>query len=111
MATTIEIKRDELVKRAMRKIQGRSTPLLSEIEIAVLSDYFDEAVIEIKKWKKLKDDKAIINGEFDTEIVRFIVESDKVQGSEGLQAQDGSDGKFIATPLANLQSSISQRIG
>lgn len=78
----------------------------------LISDFIDEALEEIKKWKNTKDEKIFENGEYDKEIIQYCVESYHTTGIEG-QFQNSSNGNsrtYKMTPLQHLQSSIPQGI-
>lgn len=78
----------------------------------LLRDYFDEACLIIKKWKKWSNTDKILSGDYDNQIIRYIIESINISGLEG-QSSSSANGvtkTFRATPEANLKSSIPQSL-
>ena len=77
-----------------------------------LGDYFDDAVSIIKDWKKTYDNSIFYEGNYDRNIVQFIIESINVSGLEGQDSSTANGIKkgFYATPEANLKSSIPQSL-
>lgn len=99
-----------LLEKVQRKLANNFPNY--EYDEDLLGDYFDDAISIIKKWKKNKDDSVVTSGDYDTEIVDFIVES---IGRAGLEGQSSSNANgisktFIATPESNLKSKIPQSI-
>lgn len=84
-----------------------------DVPTDTLVDYCQDAINIIVKWRKLNinnSNNELLQGLYDTEIVRFVVESYNMIGIEG-QSSDSSLGNtrvFKATPETNLKSSIKQ---
>lgn len=78
----------------------------------LLGDYFDDAVLIIKDWKKNFEDNIVLSGNYDDKIVKFIIESINLNGQEGQSSSSANGNKkvFINTPEGNLRSSIPQSI-
>ena len=83
-----------------------------EYDEDLLGDYFDDAVSILKKWLKNSNDSLVTTGNYDTEIVEFIIESIGRAGLEGQMSSsaNGISKTFIATPESNLKSKIPQSL-
>ena len=83
-----------------------------EYDEDLLGDYFDDAVEIIRDWKKASDTSLVLTGNYDRNIVQFIIESINISGLEGqsISKANGITKTFIATPEANLKASIPQSI-
>lgn len=100
----------KLLEKLQRRLQNNFPDY--EFDEEFLGDYFDDACAIIKDWRKLKDDSVILSGIYDTNILKFIVESLNIAGLEG-QSSSSANGitkSFYATPEANLKSSIPQSL-
>lgn len=99
-----------LLEKAQRKLSNNFPNY--DYDEDLLGDYFDDAVSIIKKWKKNREDSLLTSGDFDTEIVEFIIESIGKAGLEGQSSTNanGISKVFIATPESNLKSKIPQSI-
>lgn len=83
-----------------------------EYDEDLLGDYFDDAVDIIKSWLRVSDTSLVLTGNYDRNIVEFIVQSINISGLEG-QSSSSANGitkTFIATPEANLKASIPQSL-
>ena len=99
-----------LLEKAQRKLSNAFPDY--EYDEDLLGDYFDNAVLIIKRWLKTPDDGIILSGNYEFEMVDFIVES---VGRAGLEGQSSSSANgisktFIATPEANLKGKIPQSL-
>lgn len=83
-----------------------------EYDEDLLGDYFDDAVSIIKDWKRTYDNGIFYEGNYDRNIVQFIVESIGYSGLEGQSSSsaNGISKSFYATPEANLKKSIPQSL-
>ena len=100
----------KMVEKAQRKLAYSFDDYAFDKEL--LGDYFDEACSIIKDWKKKSDYNFLFNGNYDTNIVRYIIESVNYAGLEG-QSSSSANGNakiFIGTPESNLKKSIPQSI-
>lgn len=102
--------KEAVLEKAQRRLQYNAPDYLFDEDL--LGDYFDDAVSIIKKWRKLTDDSEFNNGDYDSNIVQFIIESIGVAGSEGQSSVsgNGTTKSFINTPESNLKSAIPQRL-
>lgn len=102
--------KNELLAKAQRKLANNFPDY--EYDEDLLGDYFDDAVDIIRDWKRASDTSLVLTGNYDRNIVEFIVESINISGLEG-QSSSGANGitrTFIATPESNLKASIPQSI-
>lgn len=70
----------------------------------------EDAISIIRVWRKLKNDKEILEGLYDTNIVTFVLNSINMAGIEG-QSQSIANGirkNFYNTPESVLKSEIKQ---
>lgn len=100
--------KSSLLEKAQRKLSNAFPDY--EYDEDLLGDYFDDAVLVIKKWKKNYNDSVVLSGRFDTDIVQFIVESINKSGVEGQYSSsaNGISKVFISTPEDNLKAKIPQ---
>ena len=102
--------KSSLLEKAQRKLSNAFPDY--EYDEDLLSDYFDDAVSIIMKWRKMSNENPVLSGSYDSEIVQFIVESINRSGIEGQSSSsaNGISKVFIATPEDNLKSKIPQRL-
>lgn len=76
----------------------------------LLLDYIEEAILEIKKWKNNSNDNIFLDGEYNSQIIQFVIESYHRTGIEGQLSNsfNGNVSKYQMTPLQHLKSSIPQ---
>ena len=99
-----------LLEKAQRKLANNFPDY--EYDEELLGDYFDDAVEIIRSWKRASDTSLVLTGNYDRNIVQFIVESINISGLEG-QSSSSANGitkTFIASPESNLKASIPQSI-
>ena len=103
--------KNKLLERATRQIQN-NYGTLSENETLMLEDFFNDAVNEIKKWRKLQNEKEFLSESYNSNIVRYIIRVFQEQGIEGQSSSNvGGDSKsFKLTPTQELLTGIMQRI-
>lgn len=99
-----------ILEKAQRKLTLNLPNYQYDNEL--LGDYFDDAVLIIKDWKRNFEDDIVISGNYDDKIVKFIIESINVNGLEGQSSSSANGNKkvFINTPESNLKGSITQSI-
>lgn len=99
-----------IIEKAQRKISNNFPDY--EYDNDLLGDYFDEAISIITSWTRATDNNTVLSGIYDTNIIKYIVESINISGIEGqsYSSANGITKNFIATPEANLKSSIPQRL-
>ena len=78
----------------------------------LVDDFIDTALNEIYVWRKLSNDNELLSGMYDSNIIRFVIESYNMLGIEGQTYEsNGQTAKqYATTPLSRLLSSIPQRI-
>ena len=83
-----------------------------EADTELIDDFIDTALNEIYVWRKLSNDNELLSGMYDSNIIRFVIESYNMLGIEGQTYEsNGQTAKqYATTPLATLKSSIPQRI-
>lgn len=83
-----------------------------EADEDIINDFIDSAINEIILWRRLDKDDEFLSGMYDTQIIRFVIESYNIIGIEGQSYEsNGATAKqFTETPLSRLKSSIKQRI-
>lgn len=96
----------------MEKIQ-RKLSVNSDYEYSedYLNDLIDEAVGIIKNWTR-SDESVMLTGNYDNNIVAYVIQSLNIGGIEG-QSYSNANGiakTFYASPEANLKASIPQRL-
>ena len=99
-----------LLAKVQRKLSLNSQDYTYDTNL--LGDYFDDAIEIIKSWKKLRTETDILNGIYDVQIQKYIIESINYSGNEGLSygSANGVSKNYIATPESNLKSSIPQSL-
>lgn len=102
--------KSSLLAKAQRKLANNFPDY--EFDEDLLGDYFDDAVSILQKWLKNSNESLITRGNYDTEIVEFIIESLGRAGLEGQMSSsaNGISKTFIATPESNLKSKIPQSL-
>lgn len=103
--------KSKITERATRQIQNNYGELSTE-DKELLEDFFDDAVIEIKKWRKLQNDNEFLEELYNSNIVRYIIRAFQELGIEGQSSSNvGGDSKvYKLTPRQELLSGIMQRI-
>ena len=83
-----------------------------EADEDLIEDFIDSAINEIQVWRRLTSEDEFLSGMYDTNIIRFVIESYNILGIEG-QSYEGNGAtskQFSETPLSRLKSSIPQRM-
>lgn len=78
----------------------------------LIQDFLEEAIIEIKKWKRNNNDNIFYSGEYDKNIIQYVIMSYHTTGIEGQMEHSANGGSvtYQMTPLQYLQSSIPQGV-
>lgn len=98
-----------LQEKIARRLQFNSE---YEPDTDLINDFIDNAVNEIKVWRKTTEDTELLSGIYDSNIINFVVESYNMIGVEG-QSYDGNGSttkQYSGTPLSRLKGSIPQRL-
>ena len=103
----LQKKKQEIIEKAQRAIRQKYEDYTDD---QILSDYFDDAVNIIVKWRKLKSPTEIENGYYDTEIKEYIVNRFNQAGVESSYSYSGGYGSnvFFAQAETILKSKIPQ---
>lgn len=111
MLDTIQELKDKIIERATRQLQNNYGEL-SKNETLMLEDYFDDCITEIKKWRKLQNDKEFLSELYNYDIVKYIIRVFQEQGIEGQTSSNvGGDSKsYKLTPKQELQTNVKQRL-
>lgn len=102
--------KNSILEKTQRKLANNFPDY--EYDEELLGDYFDDAVNIIRDWKRASDTSLVLTGNYDRNIVQFIVESINISGLEG-QSSSSANGitkTFISTPESNLKASIPQSL-
>ena len=76
--------KDGIIDKAKRQISFRNNMSSSDIQdlTIVLSDYLEEGISILKKWRKLKDDNEFSSGEYDSGLIGFLKNKYSANGRE-----------------------------
>jgi hypothetical protein len=76
--------KDLIIDKAKRQITYRNNMSSSDIQelTLVLSDYLDEGISILRKWRKIKDDSAFLSKEYDSGLVLFVKEKYQANGRD-----------------------------
>lgn len=76
--------KDLIIDKAKRQIAYRNNMSSSEIQelTLVLSDFLEEGISILKKWRKIKDDSAFLTKEYDSGLVLFIKQKYQSNGRD-----------------------------
>lgn len=104
--------KDGVIAKAVRQITYRANMSQADIDKAtlVLSDYLDDGITILRKWRKLKDDSELLSGMHDDGLVVFMKAKDQANGRDLFS--DYSSGGIRAnakvTPESLLKGSCKQ---
>lgn len=104
--------KDGIISKAIRQITYRGNMSQSDIDRAmlVLSDYLDDGIKILRKWRKMKDDSEFISGLHDSGLVSFIKAKDQANGRDlfNTYASGGVKADMKVTPENLLKGSCKQ---
>lgn len=112
MAKTIDEIKTDVVGRATIELENAGYSL-SQNDKSLLGYYFDDAVVAICKWRKIKkDNDEFLLGTYNGNINKFIVRKFQERGIEGQASSNvGGDVKaYKYTPEQELLIYITQRV-
>lgn len=104
--------KDSIIERAKRQICYRSN--MSNADKAdlfvVLSDYLDEGITILRKWRKMSDDSEFLSRQHDEALVTFIKEKDQANGRDLFSdySSGGVRANMKVTPENLLKGSCKQ---
>ena len=101
---------DKLLEKVQRRLQFNASDY--EYDEDYLTDLFEEACNIIVDWKRLSSTDSFLDGRYDMQIIRYIIESVNMSGIEGQTSSsaNGNSKNFRNTPEGNLKASIPQTI-
>ena len=109
---TVQEWKNNIIEKCKRQILFRNNMSSSEIgELKlVLSDYLDEAVDILKKWRKLLSDAEFVEGVHDSAIVLFIKQKYQANGRDLFNdySSGGVKANMKVTPENLLKGSCKQ---
>lgn len=106
--------KDTIIDKAKRQITFRNNMSSSEILnlTVVLSDYLDEGISILRKWRKLKTDSEFLSGEHDSGLVNFLKNKYSANGREIFEgySSGGVSSTMNKSPESLLKSTCKQVI-
>lgn len=106
--------KDLILDKAKRQITYRNNMSSSDIQelTLVLSDYLEEGITILKKWRKLKTDDEFISGTHDSGLIGFIKSKYQANGRDlfSSYSSGGVSSKMDKTPESLLKSTCKQVI-
>ena len=104
--------KDGIVQKALRQITYRNNMSSSDIsELSfILSDYLDEGIKVLKKWRKLNNDDEFVIGNHDSGLVEYLKNRNQANGRELFSdySSGGVKAKMDKTPESVLKSTCKQ---
>lgn len=101
-----------IIDKALRQITYRSNMSNSDKQelTLVLSDYLDEGITILRKWRKMSDDSEFISGLHDSGLVAFIKAKDQANGRDLFSdySSGGVRANMKVTPENLLKGSCKQ---
>ena len=76
--------REDIVKKAVRQIAYRGNMSSSDTDnlTVVLSDYLDEGLNVLRKWRKLKNDDEFLSGMHDNGLIVYLKAKEQANGRD-----------------------------
>ena len=76
--------KNDIIERAVRQISYRNNMSQADKDdlTLVLSDYLDDGITILRKWRKMSDDSEFISGQHDSGLVAFIKAKDQANGRD-----------------------------
>ena len=104
----------EIVDKALRQISYRnnmSTEEKTELSL-VLSDFLEEGILVLRKWRKLKDDTEFLSGIHNNSLIVFLKNKYSANGRELFEnySSGGVSSTMGKTPEDLLKSTCKQVI-
>ena len=101
-----------IIDKALRQITYRSNMSNSDKQelTLVLSDYLDEGITILRKWRKMSDDSEFVSGQHDAGLVAFIKAKDQANGRDLFSdySSGGVRANMKVTPENLLKGSCKQ---
>lgn len=104
--------KDSVIAKAVRQIKYRANMSQTDIDnlTFVLSDYLDDGIMILRKWRKMSDDSEFISGQHDSGLVAFIKAKDQANGRDLFSdySSGGVRANMKVTPENLLKGSCKQ---
>lgn len=106
--------KDGIIEKAVRQISYRSNMSRNDLDnlTLVLSDYLDDGLTILRKWRKLKDDSEFVSGMHDSGLIVFMKAKDQANGRDLFSdySSGGVKANMKQTPESLLKASCKQVI-
>ena len=98
--------KDIILDKVKRQISFRNNMSNSEIQelTLVLSDYLEEGISILRKWRKIKVDSAFLGGEYDSGLILFVKQKYQANGRDLFS--DYSSGGVRATMKVTPENTL-----
>lgn len=98
--------KDSILDKVKRQISFRNNMSSSEIQelTLVLSDYLEEGISILRKWRKIKEDSAFLSGEYDSGLILFVKQKYQANGRDLFS--DYSSGGVRATMKVTPENTL-----
>ena len=104
--------KDGVIAKAVRQITYRANMSQTDKDslTLVLSDYLDDGITILRKWRKMSDDSEFISGQHDSGLVAFIKAKDQANGRDLFSdySSGGVRANMKVTPENLLKGSCKQ---
>lgn len=104
--------KDGVIANAVRQITYRANMSQTDIDnlTFVLSNYLDDGITILRKWRKMSDDSEFISGQHDSGLVTFIKAKDQANGRDLFSdySSGGVRANMKVTPENLLKGSCKQ---
>jgi hypothetical protein len=101
-----------IIDKAVRQITYRANMSQADKDslTLVLSDYLDDGITVLRKWRKMSDDSEFISGQHDSGLVAFIKAKDQANGRDLFSdySSGGVRANMKVTPESLLKTSCKQ---
>ena len=104
--------KDGVIAKALRQITYRANMSQNDIDnlTFVLSDYLEDGITILRKWRKMSDDSEFISGQHDSGLVSFLKAKDQANGRDLFTgySSGGVNATMKVTPENLLKGSCKQ---
>jgi hypothetical protein len=104
--------KDGIIEKAVRQIAYRNNMSQTDKDnlTLVLSDYLNDGITILRKWRKMRDDSEFISGQHDSGLVAFIKAKDQANGRDLFSdySSGGVRANMKVTPENLLKGSCKQ---
>lgn len=104
--------KDSVIAKAVRQIKYRANMSQTDIDnlTFVLSDYLDDGIMILRKWRKMTNDNEFVSGMHDNALVSFLKAKDQANGRDLFTgySSGGVNATMKVTPENLLKSSCKQ---